>query len=128
MLELQVHRTEFGGGFRQLRKDTPATGNLITNAIAEDYARFVRDRYLSGQVLDVRSGGTRESVRFFKEGTGQFGVRPGVGIVGRLNYLLKFERADRPFMEPSFREYRATRRHLEIMQRITNAMFRKKLR
>jgi len=128
MLELQVQRLKPGGGFRQLGKDTPAIGNLITNAIAEDYARFVRERYLSGQVLGVQSGQTRASVRFFKEDVARFGVRPGVGVKGRLNYLLKFERGDRPFMEPSFREYQSTRRHLEIMQRITNAMFRKKLR
>ena len=128
MLQLQVKRYKEGEGLKELGEATPAIGNLIANAIAEDYAKYLRRNYLSGQVLGVRSGQTRSSTRFFKMNTGVFGVRPGSGIPGRLNYLLKFERGGRAFMEPSFRSYKATGRHIEIMLRIVNAMLRKKLR
>jgi len=111
--------------FKEFIKVQPAIGNLIVNAIAEKYAGYVRQRYLTGQVLTPRTGETWWSTRFFKIGTGAFGVRPGVGVRGRLNYLLRFERGDRPFMKPSFEAFRRTREPEKISVRIYNAMERK---
>jgi hypothetical protein len=67
-------------------------GNFIANQISAEFAGFVRKYYLSGQVLKVYTGETRSSLKFFKLKHGSFGVRPGSGIRGRLNYLKLFER------------------------------------
>jgi len=126
MLAINVKRYKIAD-FKAFGEDQAAIGNLISDAIAEAYAKFVRERYLSGQVLAIRTGATLGSVKFFKLKTGVFGVRPGVGIRGSLNYLYRFERGARPFMGPSFRAFKATGEHKEIMLRIYNAMARKKL-
>lgn len=114
--------------FQDFIKAQPGIGNLIANAIAERYKRYLQQRYLSGQVLGVRTDETRGSVKFFKLKTGVFGVRPGYGITGRLNYLYRFERGDKPFMRPSFDAYVATGEPLEIASRIYNAMQKRTLR
>jgi hypothetical protein len=116
------------GSLKKLGEATPAIGNLIANAISADYAKYVRLHYLSGQVLGVRTGETRESTKFFKEDTGVFGVRPGVGIRGRLNYLMKYERGSRPFMKPSKERYQASGAPGDIAKRIYDAMERRILR
>jgi len=124
MLTIDVRR--YGErNFKEFIKAQPAVGNLIVNAIAESYKLFLQRNYLSWQVLGIRTGETRGSVRFFKLSTGAFGVRPGYGIRGRLNYLLRFERGERPFMKPSFEAYKRTGEHKEIMVRIYNAVEKK---
>jgi hypothetical protein len=103
-----------GYGVTRLRKSFPNVANYIANQVAEEYARFVREQYLSGQKLGVRSGVTRRSTKFFKQKNGVFGVRPGSGVRGRLNYLLRYERGRRAFMGPSLRAFRRQKRHKRI--------------
>lgn len=110
MIGMKVERK--GRGVSEVRERLPKVGNFIANQIAEEYAEFVRTQYLSGQKLASRRGLTRQSVRFFKLRNGRFGVRPGSGVPGRLNYLLRFERSrGRAFMRPSWRAFRQSRRH-----------------
>jgi hypothetical protein len=62
----------------------------ILNLMAEEFSDYVRRSKLSGQVLSVRSGKTRESMGFYqmkKAKSPTYVVRPGRGINGRLNYL-----------------------------------------
>jgi len=126
MLSINVKRYKVAD-FKAFGEDQADIGNLISNAIAEAYAKFLRERYLSGQVLAIRTAETVRSVKFFKLKKGVFGVRPGYGIRGRLNYLYRFERGARPFMGPSFAAFKASGEHREIMVRIYNAMMKKKL-
>ncbi len=127
MLSIDIqHRN--AQGLKRFIAAQPAIGNLIANAISEELSEFVQDRYLSGQVLGVRRGITLESTRFFKLKTGVFGVRPGSGIRGRLNYLLSFERGSRPFMQPAAEAFEASGAPLKIGLRIQNAMQRKVLK
>lgn len=98
----------------RLLKDYPGIGNFIANQVAEELAEHVVNRKLSGQVLNVRTGTTRGSTTFYKIKEGMFGVRPGVGIRGALNYLIGFERGSRPFMGPAYREYSASGRPEKI--------------
>lgn len=124
MISATVERK--GYGVQRVAKRLPSAGNFIANQIAEEYAEFVRSRYLSGQSLASRRGLTRKSVRFFKLKNGQFGVRPGSGVPGRMNYLLRFERQrGRAFMRPSWRSFRQSKRHSqrarEILSRLIEA-------
>ncbi len=62
----------------------------ILNIMAAEFSEYVKRSKLSGQVLSVRSGKTRESMGFYqlKRGKGPaYVIRPGRGISGRLNYL-----------------------------------------
>ena len=62
----------------------------ILNLVAEQFSDYVRRSKLSGQVLGVRSGKTRESMGFYRLKRAKsptYVVRPGRGIDGRLNYL-----------------------------------------
>ncbi|MFW6231848.1 MAG: hypothetical protein ACOC37_02225 [Spirochaetota bacterium] len=100
-------------------------GNFIANQIADEYASFVRERYLSGQKLSVRTGLTRRSTRFFKQRNGVFGVRPGSGVRGRLNYLVRYERGKRAFMRPSWRAFRSRKRHQQIANEVIAGVLRR---
>jgi hypothetical protein len=104
--------------------DVPKMGNRMLNLISEAFAEYVRRNKLSGQVLDVISGETRDSVGFYKirnARTSKWVVRPGLGIPGHLNYLAGFARGmmvsvrghaytvrPRPFMKPGWKEFRAS--------------------
>lgn len=104
-LSVDVKRT--GHALKRMAKALPNVSNFIAAEVSEEYAEFVRTGYLSGQRLAVRTGETRSSLKFFKTyKAGVFGVRPGVGIRGRLNYLARFERGGRAFMGPSYRAFR----------------------
>jgi len=132
------------GALKKFAVRMPRQANFIVSKIAARFAEFVRDQYLSGQVLRERSQterarstkagrtartrSTKESTRFFKIGGGhlsgagaerrtiRFGVRPGSRIRGRLNYLLgkRFERGERPFMAPAWKEFRRRKTHMQI--------------
>lgn len=108
----------------KIRKELPSWGNFAANQIAEEYAQFVRENYLSGQVLRVQTGETRSSVKFAKMKNGVFAVRPGFGIPGRLNYLLRFERGGRSIMGASWRAFRRLGAHRRIRDRVIAAMLR----
>lgn len=79
------------GDLEKFAEDTRTKmGARILNLIAEQYADYVRRSKLSGQVLNVRSGKTRESMGFYqlkRAKSPTYVVRPGRGIDGRLNYL-----------------------------------------
>jgi len=65
-------------------------GNRILSILAAEFSEYVKRSKLSGQVLAVGSGKTRESMGFYKLKRSKgptFVVRPGRGIDGRLNYL-----------------------------------------
>lgn len=65
-------------------------GARILNLMAEQFSDYVKRSKLSGQVLNARSGKTRDSMGFYqlKRGKGPaYVIRPGRGITGRLNYL-----------------------------------------
>jgi len=122
------------GFFARLWNNLPKVGNFIVSAVADEFGNYVRVRKLSGQVLKSLTpgaAGARGSTRFFKMKTGEFGVRPGSRIRGRLNYLIGFEsgfRAGhlkgirRPFMQPAAREFEQSGKVAEIGNRIISAM------
>jgi len=112
-------------GLREYREDLPDIGNLIANAIAEEYAETVRENYLSGQVLQVITGETRASVKFFKERPGRFGVRPGVGVPGNLNYLAGLARRGYEFMRTSNQAFQSANRPREIAERVMRGIIRR---
>jgi hypothetical protein len=135
MIRMSLRRVN-KGALGKFADKHPRQANYIVSVIADRLAEFIRITRLSGQVLrersfaeraqrtrpgrPVRTRSTKESTRFFKMGRGhtrgagsarnkiQFGVRPGSGIRGRLNYLMRFERGDPPgpFMEPAFKDFR----------------------
>lgn len=62
----------------------------ILNLMAEQFSNYVGQSKLSGQVLGVKSGKTRDSMGFYqlkRANTPTYVIRPGRGIAGRLNYL-----------------------------------------
>jgi hypothetical protein len=103
----------------------PGIGNLISNAVAEEFSRYARDSVFSGGVLPVQTGETRDSVRFFKIRDGIFGVRPGVGIPGRLNYLYGLARKGYPAMERAYRQFESEGRTKQIATRVYESMQRR---
>lgn len=125
MVRMRIDRKGFGVKHVQAR--LPHTGNLIADKVAAEYAQYVREQWLSGQRLLVRTGTTRKSVRFFKMKNGVFGVRPGSGVPGRLNYLVKFERmgGKRAFMKPSWRAFRKSMRHRKIASDLVQRALRR---
>lgn len=116
-------------GIKQFGEDLPDIANLITNAITSEYAEYVRDSYLRGQVLQAITGETLESVRFFKvKETVRFaehGVRPGAGIRGRLNYLVGLARKGYDFMGPSAEAFAAANRPQQIADRVMAGIIRR---
>jgi len=62
----------------------------ILNLMAEQFSDYVKRSKLSGQVLSVRSGRTRNSMGFFqlkRARTPTYVIRPGRNVDGHLNYL-----------------------------------------
>lgn len=113
--------------------EAPKMMSRVVNILSEDFAKYVQENKLSGQVLNVVSGETRGSVGFYqvKAGAGRFGlkyvVRPGKGVPGHLNYLVGMGRGmmvsvrgkaytvrARPFMQPGWSEYRASGKPKQI--------------
>lgn len=77
---------------QEVAKEFPSLTNYIVSEVSKGLAKFQKEGYLRGQYLNKKSGETYDSVRFFKMQNGVFGVRPGSGVVGRLNYLNVFVR------------------------------------
>lgn len=123
--ELKVEREQI----QQFGSDLPDIAALITNAISEEYAGFVRENYLSGQVLNVITGETRDSVKFFQRrktaSLVEYGVRPGVGIQGSLNYLAGMARRGYAFMQPSVQTFAAANQPENIAERVMNGIIRR---
>jgi len=115
-MRMQLSRK--GRGVEKFGASLPKLNNFAASKIAKEYAEFVRTKYLSGQKLRAMTGETRRSVKFFKLQNGTFGVRPGSGIAGRLNYLYKFERGGRAFMGPSRRAFKRGGRPVDIAKEI----------
>lgn len=68
-------------------KHFPKIKNYMIAEVSKHLAEYEKQRYLSGQYLNRQRGVTHDSVKFFKMKNGVFGVRPGAGVPGRLNYL-----------------------------------------
>ncbi|OPL13130.1 MAG: hypothetical protein AVO39_10940 [delta proteobacterium MLS_D] len=68
-------------------KHFPKIKNYMIAEVSKQLAKYEKERYLNGQYLARRTGTTYNSVKFFKMKNGVFGVRPGAGVPGRLNYL-----------------------------------------
>lgn len=124
MIQVEVNDT-VGYKIERLARDFPAINNFMISAISVDFADYIRKKKLSGQALAERTGELKESVRFYKLKNGIFGVRPGAGVRGRLNYVVGFERGFRSgplqgiriqFMAPAAQEYA----HGTQVQKIAN--------
>lgn len=123
--------------FARLWGRLPKVANFIVSAVADEFTDYVKSQKLSGQVLKVGtpgSQGARGSTRFFKMKPGEFGIRPGSRVRGRLNYLMGFERGfrsgslkgvRRPFMQPAEREFEMSGKVGAIGNRIMNALIAK---
>lgn len=102
--------------FLNFIRKQPDIAKAAMTAVAFRFAEYMRTDWLSGQALARITGETAFSVRFFKEKkAAEYGVRPGAGINGRLNYLLKFERGDRPFMRPAAEAFKASGEPMRII-------------
>jgi hypothetical protein len=112
MVEMRVDREP--KNVKAAMTQLPRYTNAAVAEIANQYAEFLRNNYLSGQAIGVVSGATKGSVKFGKERSGVFNVRPGRGIAGSKNYLLRFERGNRPFMRTSWRAFRRSGVHKRI--------------
>lgn len=113
------------GLFLEIADDLPSIGNFIVSQVAEEYADWVRDRYLSGQVLRKLTGETYESTKFFKLQDGAFGVRPGVGVPGNLNYLHRWIGTRKEFMKPSARAFQQAGMPQKTADRILSGILRR---
>lgn len=102
MLSLNLRRTK-DEGIKDVVRRMPRAGNYMANQIAEQYVGYLKDNYLRGQMFGQRTRDLITSTKFFKVREGIFGVRPGVGIRGSLNYMLAFKRGTTIF--PQSGEY-----------------------
>lgn len=90
MIGLTLARRKYGDLDRFADDVQKKMSSRILNIIAENFSEYIKRSKLSGQVLGVRSGKTRESMGFYRlkrEKTPAYAIRPGRGIDGRLNYL-----------------------------------------
>jgi len=102
-------------------------GNYIVSEVSKSFSDYVRNKYLSGQVLGVISGETKASTKFFKQKTGVFGIRPGVGIRGSKNYLSGLSKYGYSFMNPAFNSFKTSGLHKQIIEKIYSNSARKRL-
>ncbi len=107
----------------------------ITSLWAESLTKSVKQTQLSGQVLNVVTGETRESMGFYryKGRKASFAVRPGKNINGHLNYLGGMQRGmlagrgrkvlirPKPFMRPGFLSWKATGEPKRIKEAVYQA-------
>lgn len=127
---------KYPGLIEKFGENMPRLANLISSAVGEEFAEYVRNQKLSGQALGVRTGRTKQSTKFLKNlrKEGEMFVRPGIGVQGMLNYLMGFEKGfaggrlagiRRPFMRPAAAEFKAQGQHRKIADRIISAMIRR---
>ena len=93
---------------RAYRNALPKVAHEAIGEVGDEYAELVREKYLSGQVLQVRTGRTRRSVQPQQLRRGAIAVRPGVGVPGGMTYLARFEGGERPFMGPALQSFEAS--------------------
>ena len=91
--------------------------------VSHDYADYVKEQYLSGQKLQVRTGMTRDSVKawYVKKTRGKnagitWSVKVGIKAISQkprtlgrqvnLNYLNRWNVTSKEFMKPSFLMYK----------------------
>ena len=128
--------------------------NFVVAEISKNYAEFQKEGYLDGQYLNRQTGETAGSVRFFKLKNGRFGVAPGVGVSGNLNYLAIYQRGGeivpqnaktlffeidgnpifarsvyidpKPFVTDSKKDYESSDKPVIIMRNIWTQVFQRK--
>lgn len=107
----------------------------ITSLWALSLADHIKQTQLSGQVLDVISGETKESMGFYryKGRKASFAVRPGKNINGHLNYLGGMQRGmlagrgrkvlirPKPFMRPGYLSWKSTGEPKRIKEAVYQA-------
>lgn len=119
MIEIDI-RHEPKGGLERMAREFPNIGARIAGTMASEFAKHVKAHALKGQALNRRTGRTYKSTKSKRKAKGIYRVRPGVGIRGSLNYLYKFERGGRPFMQPSLRSFRSSGRPAQVMKLVYN--------
>jgi len=107
----------------------------ITSLWALNLAEHIKQTQLSGQVLNVISGETKESMGFYryKGRKASFAVRPGKNINGHLNYLGGMQRGmlagrgrkvlirPKPFMRPGYLSWKASGEPKRIKEAVYQA-------
>ena len=98
---------------------------------AKAYRDEVKQNWLSGQALDVRTGFTRDSVWAWKNRRGEILVRVGAfdkeghTIQGSLNYLARFTGTPHEFMRPAWTRFSAGNRVEKAVQSNFDRMMKK---
>lgn len=85
----------------------PNVGNRMMAAVAGAYARYVKANAFRGQIFKKTTGRLYRSTGKFRIQKGVWAVRPGIGVRGSLNFMNKFERGAKPFMEPTFERFKS---------------------
>lgn len=75
-----------GATFDRIVKDFPEIADTVTEAYALEFKHFLRDRFLSGQVLDSVTGELKKEYKYKRLRGGVYWVYPG-----RLGYVNIFE-------------------------------------
>lgn len=104
--------------FKELEEDFDKIFNYGLFKSAEDYATYVKNRYLSGQAMKYRTGELYKSVKYLKDSksTNSYIVMAGVGVTGHLNYLNRYVGTDKEFIRPAFENWESQKRAFKIVE------------
>ena len=104
--------------YQGLEKDFDKIFDYGLYKSAEDYATYVKEKYLSGQAMNYRTGELYKSVKYLKDSemTHSYVVMAGVGIAGHLNYLNRYVGTNKEFIKPAFKDWQSQKRAFNIME------------
>ena len=97
---------------KRLRKIRGGLRHAVNGALGDvshGAVKYIRQNYLRGQALRKITGETYKHLgQYYLKQTGQWFIRPGIGVKGQMNYLARWLGTDKDFMHRGFAAYAAT--------------------
>jgi hypothetical protein len=114
--------------YKKLNNDFDKIFDYGLYRASEDYADYIKKKYLSGQKMNIQTGELYKSVKFLKDKqeTHSFVVMAGVGVKGHLNYLNRYTGTKHEFMSPSFNDWKSQKRAFKIIEANFNKVSKNK--
>lgn len=112
--------------FEEFPDELPDIMNWITSEVALSVSDYYKSKELSGQVLNRVTGQTYRSTKFYKKSDMKFGIRPGVGVPGNLNYLNKWVGTSRQVGVKTYKTWKGQKRASKLASKLLDRTLKNK--
>ncbi len=119
-LKLEFNAEKELARLKKLRGGMKHAVNGALGDVSHEAVKFIKQNFLQGQALKKITGETYEHVgQYYAKETGEWFIRPGIGVDGCQNYLARWLGTDKDFMHRGFEAYVSG---VNVVERVDNAL------